>query len=164
MFFKKGEVKIGLCFNKIIEILYLKQKNNLVFYDKLTQLLNRNWLEYHRTYLNNKQFYVIMIDLDNLKSVNDTKGHEAGDNLICGFATELKQYFPKDYIIRLGGDEFIIFSKHSPIDVIFELKQESKFDFSFGMSVKTPDVSLSKAMTKADTHMYCMKGWHKNLV
>lgn len=150
-----------MLFNKIIEFLYLRQKNNLVFYDRLTELLNRNWLEYHRDYLDNAELYITMIDLDNLKKINDTQGHEEGDKLISGFGENVQEYFPKDYVIRLGGDEFILISKKEPVEKLFDMKHSILFSFSFGMCKKSVDMSLSDAMKKADEHMYRMKEWQK---
>lgn len=150
-----------MLFNKIIELLYLNQKNNLVFYDKLTELLNRNWLEYHRDYLDNAKLYITMIDLDNLKTVNDTKGHEEGDKLISGFSNSIYNYFSKDYVIRLGGDEFVIISKQEPVEKLFSIRKIIPYNFSFGICRKDKNMNLTEALTKADQHMYCMKSWQK---
>lgn len=50
----------------------------------------------------------MMFDLNNLKVVNDTKGHSAGDQLIFDFAQLLRQVIPeKDFVGRYGGDEFM---------------------------------------------------------
>lgn len=53
---------------------------------------------------------LIFLDVDNLKKINDTYGHDAGDDLLKGFALDLLNTLPKDAIkIRLSGDEFIVF-------------------------------------------------------
>lgn len=53
---------------------------------------------------------LIFLDVDNLKHVNDTYGHDAGDDLLKGFASDLLNTLPKEAIkIRLSGDEFIVF-------------------------------------------------------
>jgi diguanylate cyclase (GGDEF)-like protein len=52
---------------------------------------------------------VLFIDLDDLKSTNDTLGHEAGDELLNAAATRLRQAVgPVDVVGRLGGDEFVL--------------------------------------------------------
>ena len=50
-----------------------------------------------------------MLDIDYFKKVNDTYGHEAGDEILKFIVSEIKsQVYGKDYIIRWGGEEFII--------------------------------------------------------
>lgn len=146
----------------IIEWLYLRQTNNLAYYDRLTQLLNRNWWElYAKKQLDNKPLYLSIIDLDDLKKINDTKGHSSGDTLLIDFSNKLKEYFPKDKLCRLGGDEFLIISEQEPIETLFDLEKNEKFNFSFGMCIKPAAMSLSDALKHADTHMYRMKSWRK---
>ncbi len=96
-----------------------QQANETIVYlaehDALTGLLNRprfereleRWLEhvqrYHRTAA------LMFIDLDNFKRVNDTQGHEAGDQYLIEFAAMLRSAFrTTDQIGRLGGDEFVV--------------------------------------------------------
>lgn len=53
---------------------------------------------------------LIFLDVDNLKNVNDSYGHDAGDDLLKGFAKDLMDSLPKEALkIRLSGDEFIVF-------------------------------------------------------
>ena len=54
--------------------------------------------------------YLLFIDLDNLKTINDTLGHYYGDDVISIFAQHVKSFFnnPIDLIGRFGGDEFIV--------------------------------------------------------
>lgn len=83
--------------------------------DPLTGLRNRRFLdrefepllEQQRT--RNRDFAVIMIDIDNFKSLNDAYGHEAGDEVLC-FLGELLQAAirPGDHAVRYGGDEFLL--------------------------------------------------------
>ena len=85
----------------IIEWLYLRQTNNLVYYDRLTQLLNRNWWElYAKKRLADKPLYLTFIDFDDLKKINDTEGHSSGDALLIDFSNKLKEYFYKDKLCR----------------------------------------------------------------
>jgi diguanylate cyclase len=87
--------------------------------DPLTDLANRRAFEKHleSRIADRKPFYVIMIDLDKFKRVNDSFGHIAGDDLLKQFAAELKsQFAPSDMVARLGGDEFIVVMGGNAVD------------------------------------------------
>ena len=83
--------------------------------DHLTHLPNRQGLFEHLAELKNASALerdrcaLLFIDLDNFKSVNDTLGHEAGDQLLRAAAGRLRNcVYRKDFLARLGGDEFAI--------------------------------------------------------
>ncbi|MEG1870293.1 MAG: diguanylate cyclase, partial [Oscillospiraceae bacterium] len=53
---------------------------------------------------------MVMLDIDNFKQINDTRGHDYGDKVICAVADKLRLHFRKeDIIARMGGDEFAVF-------------------------------------------------------
>jgi diguanylate cyclase (GGDEF)-like protein/PAS domain S-box-containing protein len=94
---------------------YESQLINLAHHDELTGLYNRVKLyEMFDCFLLTSQraaqnFAVLFIDLDNFKQVNDSLGHEAGDQLLRVVARRMKKYLRQDdCVARLGGDEFII--------------------------------------------------------
>ena len=77
--------------------------------DFLTKLSNRRGLmNFLGDVYGQKNVTLIMLDLDNFKQVNDTYGHEAGDNALVKTAQILNQCFPEGFISRLGGDEFLV--------------------------------------------------------
>ncbi|MGL5086462.1 MAG: putative bifunctional diguanylate cyclase/phosphodiesterase, partial [Clostridium sp.] len=84
-------------------------------HDLLTSLINRNKLTECICKLRekNEEFSIFFIDLDNFKKINDTLGHNVGDQLLCQVANELVKIINDDSIIvsRIGGDEFIIVRK-----------------------------------------------------
>jgi diguanylate cyclase (GGDEF)-like protein/PAS domain S-box-containing protein len=85
--------------------------NFLARYDSLTGLLNRSsFAKAVETLCEEKSsFALVMIDLDNFKSINDTYGHQAGDRLLQGIAGRIHQSIrPQDIGARLGGDEFAV--------------------------------------------------------
>lgn len=82
--------------------------------DSLTGLYNRRYLEVHLQKLlqknqeSNKALAVLLIDIDHFKQVNDTYGHQAGDEVLKIFAERLKNNLRSfDLVARLGGEEFV---------------------------------------------------------
>ena len=87
----------------------------MALYDPLTHLPNRRLLNEHlaqtliafRT--RNNHGAILVIDLDNFKSINDTRGHSVGDQLIVTTSERLLSCVrPRDWVARLGGDEFVV--------------------------------------------------------
>lgn len=67
---------------------------------------------------------LLILDIDNFKQVNDTYGHDAGDQLIIQFGKALKQYLRgSDFVTRLGGDEFCVIFPNTPLIKAQELAQ-----------------------------------------
>ncbi len=80
-------------------------------HDSLTNLPNRLALqeEIEERIANQENFYVLFLDLDNFKHINDTYGHTLGDELLKIVASRLRtKLFEGDYMARQGGDEFIL--------------------------------------------------------
>lgn len=80
-------------------------------HDPLTDLLNRG--SFNRIFpiccQGNAPFVLILVDIDHFKSINDTYGHTAGDEVIKRVAAKLKSVFRvEDYVFRIGGDEFAV--------------------------------------------------------
>ncbi len=84
----------------------------LSFYDRLTGLYNRNYMEEEMRRLDTARqlpISLIMIDLNGLKLVNDTYGHRTGDQMLKATAETLKKSTRhEDIIARWGGDEFVV--------------------------------------------------------
>lgn len=80
-------------------------------YDKLTGAYTRDffqtWLKEQEN--NSRKFTIVFIDPDHFKNINDTYGHEAGDDVLIQFASFLKTSVREnDIVVRWGGDEFLI--------------------------------------------------------
>lgn len=112
---------------------------------------------------------IVMIDINCLKVVNDTIGHDAGDELIKGAADCIAEVFEKtDNIFRIGGDEFLVvgrFNEHKLETSISELRMKTEtwkgelvndlfLSIGAAMHEKEPELSLSELIKKADSVMY----------
>lgn len=100
---------------EIKQILYSaarsKALEDMAYTDSLTGIYNRRRCEEEFVNMDQsgKTFGIISFDLNNLKTTNDTKGHEMGDLLIRSFARILDDTFGKyGLVCRMGGDEFIV--------------------------------------------------------
>ena len=130
-----GVTRFVCGFRNIDEVIAEEKKKNALYYmahiDSMTKLRNRrSFDEYMDSYADRKpeeNLVFFSFDLNELKSVNDKYGHEAGDELITGAALCMRRTFGKsEKIFRIGGDEFaaiIICDSRSKDEVINELKE-----------------------------------------
>jgi diguanylate cyclase (GGDEF)-like protein/PAS domain S-box-containing protein len=89
--------------------------NHLANYDALTQLPNRHYMLKHlRATINktdrlNEKFALMFLDLNGFKPINDTYGHQHGDDVLSTIAQRLKETIREyDFLARFGGDEFLL--------------------------------------------------------
>lgn len=136
--------------------------------DELTQLKSRNALnERVEKYTSGElvppgTLGVIFADLNGLKTVNDEKGHEAGDRLLVRAASLLKIGFGDWEIYRVGGDEFLILCPDITEAVmekqLFETRMLSEktadVSFAFGTVYCKGDCNIQQAIKMADGKMY----------
>ncbi|MTJ80691.1 MAG: EAL domain-containing protein [Telmatospirillum sp.] len=92
-----------------------REIERLAFYDPLTRLPNRRLLHDRLEQAlagaarSNREGALMFIDLDNFKTINDTLGHDKGDELLCQVAERLQASVRRtDTVARLGGDEFVV--------------------------------------------------------
>ena len=146
----------------------------LSFHDKLTGLYNRAYFEEELKKLNNERnlpLSIIIGDINNLKIVNDTFGHQHGDQLLFRVAEVLKSCFRKsDVISRWGGDEFSIILPHTTkekgIEIIKRIKRECQrkstltipLNISFGIATKENITeNINDVVREAEGRMYRYK-------
>ncbi|WP_340676784.1 EAL domain-containing protein [Paraglaciecola sp.] len=105
-----------MVFHDVSETMAMSIKmSHLANHDQLTDLPNRILLQDRLTVAcdsanaNKLKVCVLLLDLDHFKYLNDSLGHQYGDELICQMAKRLKALIPQSYTLsRLGGDEFVI--------------------------------------------------------
>jgi diguanylate cyclase (GGDEF)-like protein len=120
--------------------------------DPLTGFLRREALEI----VDQKSCVVAMVDINDLKVVNDTQGHVAGDEHILSVAKEIKSVVrADDKVIRYGGDEFVIVFKDVTIQEAKKIVSRINPHLAaWGVGQST---CLSRAMEIADEALYINK-------
>jgi len=131
-------------FDKLFELKekLLEETNYKATHDSLTNLYNRNAFYDRLESLKDKRFCLAFIDLDNFKYVNDTFGHDKGDEILIHTAVILRENLKgKDLVGRIGGDEFLVAVKDCDKNcakiVLENIENQIKNDF------KMYDVSAS---------------------
>lgn len=128
------------------------------FYNRLitNDLMNRELIKSERY---NNPFSIILLDTDKLKEINDTKGHLEGDKAISKIASVIKKNIRKtDIACRWGGDEFLLLlvntSKEKAEILIKRIKEQSIFQFSYGISQWEKGMNIEEIIKIADAEMY----------
>lgn len=162
-----------------------KRVEELSVTDQLTRLHNRMFLEtsFHREINRAKRyghpFSVIMVDIDHFKEVNDTYGHDVGDNVLIVIAELLLNNIREtDILGRWGGEEFLIICPHTSHDESRMLAEKLRsaveaYSFedighkscSFGISeFDLIDEEYKEVVKRADEALYQAKGNGRNCV
>ncbi len=151
---------------------YEEKFNYLCFHDQLTGLNNRAYFGHELKRLDGSREHpisIILIDMDGVKLVNDTLGHEVGDALLKAGAAVLKQSLRhSDILARTGGDEFVAILPRTDLDIgkgiiqrihnqadLHSRKNNSlPLSFSMGIAVANDkEYSLDKVYIEADEIM-----------
>lgn len=127
-------------------------------YDSMTKLYNRPTIKSRIEDFLDKQkqgcHALLIIDIDNFKLVNDNLGHLFGDTVLTNFAEQLARIFDqeKDYIGRIGGDEFMAFLTDTNRDEIERKAHKtcSVFDYLFSGTLNNIHVSTSVGISVSD--------------
>jgi len=156
----------------------------LAITDRLTGIYNRHKLdmtlqgEIDRSRRNERQFGVMMLDIDHFKKVNDTYGHPVGDIILKDLAQLLLASIRStDVVGRWGGEEFMIICPETDENGLLNLAEKLRqtvdgHDFpvarhltvSFGLSINKPDDRIQDIMSRADKALYTAKHEGRNRV
>ncbi|MGZ4968089.1 MAG: GGDEF domain-containing protein [Methylobacter sp.] len=158
--------------------------------DALTGLLNRRafdqklheHIEAHRR--NNIDLCLLILDIDHFKQVNDTFGHQTGDNVLRYTANLMKQHITEQhYAARYGGEEMAIIMPNTPLNKAMEVAEKirtalakhplklkgskksiGKVTMSIGISSFKTDDSIESLIERADKAMYRAKDNGRNQI
>ncbi len=165
----------------------LEATSDLVRHDQLTGVLNRRGLEElfakeaARSTRHNLALCVALLDIDNFKKLNDSMGHDTGDQALIHLATVCRETLrPQDTVARYGGEEFIILLPETPLEeavaALTRLQREltKKFflhgndkvliTFSAGVTRMQAGDDQASVIKRADSAMYQAKQTGKNRV
>lgn len=150
--------------------LYHRQLKMQAYSDGLTGAYNRRFFMEQLQNMdaaNETAYALVALDLNGLKSVNDSLGHEAGDEMIQGIVECCKEAFDKtDFVCRTGGDEYVVIALGDQNAITKKLeklqkckekwtgKKVQKISFAVGCAYKEVGVSYEELMKMADTEMY----------
>ena len=153
--------------SEISNYLMLRQLQILSSTDMLTGLRNRNEMnrQMQRMSAPGEPIGIVFADLNGLKTVNDTEGHEAGDMLLRDAASALRRVFAAEDVFRVGGDEFVVFLPGVGEEALAEKAEAlraaaaryDKVSFAIGCSAARTGAGIERAIVQADERMYADK-------
>lgn len=103
-------------YNKMYDVFRksVQHLNYKASHDELTRVYNRAAYDLLLSTLDQKSTYLLLVDADRFKDVNDNYGHETGDRVLQKIAETVKHNFRSDdFVCRIGGDEFVVLMVHT---------------------------------------------------
>lgn len=161
---------------------YGKRLENLALLDPLTGAGNRLAMtHYFEVELKNKNgLFILMLDLDYFKNINDQYGHDVGDRILIEVTSFFRQRINRGYVFRIGGEEFAIFLPDSDPQSAYEFadmlrehlattihnidEQAINLTISIGVACYMPNQTLKNFIKRADDALYQAKQQGRNRV
>ena len=159
----------GILIFVIIQTRRFSAVRKSAFIDKLTSVYNRNYLHKYEDFINLDDYIIATLDIDFFKKINDTYGHDIGDQVLKQIASTilLTIRHKDDIVIRYGGEEFLILTKTrrdgyltalNVIERIFYAIQENKFFISKEVSIQvTVSIGVNSVPHKSRTFQEAFK-------
>ena len=140
----------------------------LGYHDGLTGFNNRNRYMDHILQLNDvklKSLGILYCDINDLKHINDSRGHDIGDLAILRFSKILSEYFNQRDLFRLGGDEFVVNAQNLDIrdfrerirSIQMQIETHESFSVSMGYAWSETNFNIRELTRQADEMMYLNK-------
>lgn len=186
MAFNKMADNLYMYTQHIIELVHTKNElESAAYIDTLTGLFNRRYymefslIHLNRAFRQNGYAFFIMIDVDHFKRVNDTYGHQVGDEVLKQIARRIKDTVRSyDLLARYGGEEFVLLITDVGVGDARDLVERIRFNIcsspimvekipitisaSFGMVQISSADDLDAAIALADKAMYRAKNEGRN--
>lgn len=163
----------------------LAEVSGLLREDPLTGTLNRRGLEEAytreaaRAERHKTPLCLVLLDLDNFKLLNDTHGHQAGDEVLIEFSRIARGSLrPNDALARIGGEEFVLLLPDTPLAAaasatqrlaatlaqteLCHAEKNIRATFSAGIALRNTEETLRSMLGRADTALYAAKHSGKN--
>jgi diguanylate cyclase (GGDEF)-like protein len=163
---------LSLYVEYIAVALYNEKLLTLSSKDSLTGVMNRHAFDSYMSGTKDEGYIIVSGDLNNLKLINDTKGHNEGDEYIREAANTLSEIFGgPNHVFRFGGDEFICVKQAANPktldDILSRLRRLLRRNHVSmaigGVWDKNPNSHLTEVIDEADRRMYLNKeDMHKN--
>ena len=186
--FQSNTIQVLDRYKQQLQLNALNEKlQDLMQTDALTSVKNRTAFENQKAQMEEAMekgtqdlFAVCMFDVNNLKKINDEKGHEAGDAYIRNACKLICECFKHSPVYRVGGDEFVVFIMNNDFHIRNELMQGFKERMALLMATELPEVNrvsiasgmasydpmfdktINDVFTRADAEMYENKYKMKN--
>jgi len=162
--------------NNLLEIYeHLRSIKGKLQHDALTNAFNRLFLESTIDNLFNvyDKKSIVMLDIDHFKKINDTYGHQVGDKVLKHFVATVKNSVRKsDYVVRYGGEEFLIFMPNTTkleAALVTEKIRKSlqpceNIKYTFSAGIADEGETLPEMIRIADERLYEAKNSGRNRV
>ena len=165
-------IRVGNLLNLYDFINQYKQKSEI---DPLTKAYNRSILESKIDSLFHiyDKKTIAMVDIDYFKKINDTYGHQRGDEVLKYFAGHIKNNIRKnDFLIRYGGEEFLVFMPNTSKEEVYvvlhkiknTLKSVNDIKFTFSAGIADEGDTLAEMIKTADERLYKAKKEGRNKI
>ena len=181
------ECLLGLC-QDVTDAMRIKREyteklalvQNMAEIDSLTGIKNKNAYKVRESIMNHRiqeqrqpEFAIVVLDVNDLKKINDTEGHEAGDKYICDACDIICNIFKRSPVYRIGGDEFVVISQDEDyarseelVDVIARHNKDALINggvvVACGMAKYDQQDCVAAVFEIADKRMYENKKFLKN--
>ena len=163
-----GFINVSIAISVCFYYMYYHVQNFKL--DPLTQSLNRHYYEIDVVRNQEDIKAIVNIDLNDLKVINDTKGHKYGDIALAAIALCMKDHLPRRCkLYRVGGDEFCILCFRDNMEkslqkMMTDIKKDlekSNYSCAMGLAVLKDGESFEEMLKRADAVMYKNKAHMK---